>query len=155
ASREQGGNLIVKEQWLEKPSWDIYVQIIDEESEKLARAICNQRCVYVPYLGKNDHPADIKNAFVLEGEKCGKQNFLHSLTPSDWIELDVKGEEFEVFDFFKYEEYLPTGLDSTTHLYETVNFVYSNMGVLDVRCDVIQVQEKQNGQNIKKNLVFF
>ena len=25
ASKETGGNLIVKEQWLEEPSWDIYV----------------------------------------------------------------------------------------------------------------------------------
>lgn len=155
ASKEQGGNLIVKEQWLEKPAWDIYVQIIDEESEKLANAICSQRCVYVPYLGKNDHPADIKNVYVLEGEKCGKQDFLHSLAPYQLIELDVNGDEFEVFDFFKYEEYLPTGLDGTTHLYETTNFVYSNMGILNVRCDIIQVQEKCNGQDIKKNLVFF
>lgn len=36
ASAEQGGNLIIKEQWLENPVWDIYVLIDCEEAEKLA-----------------------------------------------------------------------------------------------------------------------
>ena len=32
ASQELGGNLIVKEQWLENPSWNIYVLLDTEES---------------------------------------------------------------------------------------------------------------------------
>jgi len=36
ASGEQGGNLIVKEQWLENPKWDIYVLIDCDKAEKLA-----------------------------------------------------------------------------------------------------------------------
>ena len=35
ASKQEGGNLIVKEQWLEDPSWTVYVMISNEESEKL------------------------------------------------------------------------------------------------------------------------
>ena len=34
ASEEQGGNLIIKEQWLENPEWDIYVLIDCDEAEK-------------------------------------------------------------------------------------------------------------------------
>lgn len=38
-SLEQGGNLIVQEQWLEKPEWLIYVLLDCEESEKLAEML--------------------------------------------------------------------------------------------------------------------
>ena len=61
ASEEQGGNLIIKEQWLENPEWDIYVLIDCDEAEKLAGFLEQSRCIYYPYLGKNDHPADITN----------------------------------------------------------------------------------------------
>ena len=59
ASQEQGGNLIVKEQWLEYPSWDILVLLDCDEANKLAASIIERRCIYIPYLGKNDHLADI------------------------------------------------------------------------------------------------
>ena len=36
ASKEQGGNLIVKEQWLEYPKWDIIVLLDNEEAKKIA-----------------------------------------------------------------------------------------------------------------------
>lgn len=54
ASQEQGGNLIVKEQWLEDPSWTIYIMLNNDESQKLADMIIHSQCVYIPYLGKND-----------------------------------------------------------------------------------------------------
>jgi CRISPR-associated protein Cas5h len=50
ASKEQGGNLIVKEQWLENPSWTIYVILNNDEAEKLAEMVLNKQCVYIPYL---------------------------------------------------------------------------------------------------------
>ena len=59
ASKEQGGNLIIKEQWLEAPCWDIVVLLDNEEANKLAKAIINKKCIFIPYLGKNDHPANI------------------------------------------------------------------------------------------------
>ena len=39
ASGEQGGNLIVKEQWLEEPSWDVYVLLDCEEAIKLCEIV--------------------------------------------------------------------------------------------------------------------
>lgn len=42
-SLEQGGNLIVQEQWLEKPEWLIYVLLDCEESEKLAEMLEKSR----------------------------------------------------------------------------------------------------------------
>lgn len=42
-SLEQGRNLIVQEQWLEKPEWLIYVLLDCEESEKLAEMLEKSR----------------------------------------------------------------------------------------------------------------
>ena len=50
ASQEQGGNLIVKEQWLETPEWTIYVQLNNEESQKLAQMISKKIFVFTVYL---------------------------------------------------------------------------------------------------------
>lgn len=52
ASGEQGGNLIVKEQWLENPKWEIYLLLDGTEAEKIADYLLQNRCVYFPYLGK-------------------------------------------------------------------------------------------------------
>ena len=43
ASQEQGGNLIVKEQWLENPRWTIYVMINDNESQKLSEYLLEKK----------------------------------------------------------------------------------------------------------------
>ncbi len=59
ASQEMGGNLIVKEQWLENPKWNIYILIDNEEANKLCDYIVNYKSIYQPYLGKNDHYANI------------------------------------------------------------------------------------------------
>ena len=50
ASEEQGGNLIIKEQWLENPEWDIYVLIDCDEAEKLAGFLEQSRCIIILIL---------------------------------------------------------------------------------------------------------
>lgn len=136
ASKEQGGNLIVKEQWLENPSWDIYIAIEDEEGEKLAQALMNRSFVYIPYLGKNDHPADIKNIELISNTRE-----IDSLSRIDslFIKEDfllVENDEWDVFDYeeedrqlFKYEEKLPFFLEKTTNKYELRGFIYTNMNL--------------------------
>lgn len=70
ASEEQCGNLIVKEQWLENPSWDIVVMDDDsEEYNELKRRIKNQEFVYNPYLGKNEHFAKFSDFEEIELKK--------------------------------------------------------------------------------------
>ena len=66
ASQELGGNLIVREQWLENPVWDIYILLDSREADKIAEMILDKKCVYIPYMGKNDHLADICAAKVVE-----------------------------------------------------------------------------------------
>ena len=118
ASGEQGGNLIVKEQWLENPKWDIYVLIDCDKAEKLADSLKQKRCVYMPYLGKNDHPADIKNVQIVELEEttCQEQE-ISGMFPKRKGELCLLDDEDDL-EVFKYEENLPIALNGYTNLYE-------------------------------------
>ena len=128
ASKEQGGNLIIKEQWLESPEWDIYILLDCEESRKLSEALMGRRCVYSPYLGKNDHPADLLHPEIMEAEEISPENRqMDCLMPKGKVTfayLDEDDDEEE--DFYKYEEGLPYALDPFTNLYVTEPFVYTN-----------------------------
>ena len=151
ASKELGGNLIVKEQWLEEPGWDIFIKLDSEIAMELADAIIGRRCVYVPYLGKNDHPADISNMTILED--CSLMNSywrIDSLFIKDLAEFgDVDDYDDEYADVreFKYEESLPAGLDEETHMYYYEIFVHTNLPILKYHGEVYEV----NGKNIVFN----
>lgn len=137
ASREQGGNLIVKEQWLENPAWEICVLIDCEEAEKLKDAIQNHKCVYYPYLGKNDHLADIEFISVDEAKLAADEELYRidsfikrddiELIPLDSEDLDelLTKEEIRVYSQFKYEEALPFTLDEWVNNYKLERFVYT------------------------------
>ena len=144
ASKEQGGNLITKEQWLEYPSWDIYFQIYDEISESLADFIQNRRTVYIPYLGKNDHIANIdnielfkdKDVEILKNTKnidCLFKEYMFKF--NNYEEEDEHNEFDEEVDLFKYQERLPVSLEQITNLYIVEKFIFTNMN-LSVNCDI-------------------
>lgn len=62
ASKEQGGNLQVNEQCLENPKWTIILTQGGVENsvwQHLCDSLINERCVYIPYLGRNGFPAQI------------------------------------------------------------------------------------------------
>ena len=65
---EYGVNLIVKEQWLENPKWEICILLDCEEAKKIKEAIQNHKCKFYPYLGTNDHFADIEYLGVEEAK---------------------------------------------------------------------------------------
>ena len=147
ASFEQGGNLIVKEQWLESPEWDIYVKLDHEESRKLSDAVLNKQSVFIPYLGKNDHVADIKSAYLIEdAADAGQVTAIDSLAPYEWLMLDWDEDEIEGTPF-KYEEYLPISLDEESNLYQLQRFLFTNLPIEDQKCQVIRAEQK--------NLVFY
>lgn len=56
ASNEAGGNLIVKEQTLLKPSYRCYLLLNtnDETEKRLYENIMSYRAEYIPYMGKNE-----------------------------------------------------------------------------------------------------
>lgn len=146
ASKELGGNLIVKEQWLENPKWDVYVKLDKDIAMLLTDAIMNKRCYYVPYLGTNDHPADISNAIILSN--CNvSQNYISidSLFLKDRVEyadIDDFEEENPDVKIFKYEESLPIGLDEITNMYYYDTFVNTNLPIKKYNGEVYEVGGK-------------
>lgn len=149
ASQEQGGNLIVKEQWLENPSWNIYVLLDNDESNKIAEYISNYKSIYQPYLGKNDHYANISEVEIFEGIKNEDDiQRIHSLCKADCLELDLEEDDDSEEDLFKYSEKLPIGLSEETNMYLLDSFIYSNMYVESIDSnDLYRVNDK--------NIVFF
>ncbi|QUH20025.1 type I-B CRISPR-associated protein Cas5b [Alkaliphilus sp. B6464] len=150
------GNLIVKEQWLENPAWDIYILIQGELEEQLAERILEYRFKYIPYLGKNDHIANITDAKII----CDVENIedierLDSLFIKEHFEL-LYHNELDLSDLdldeeyetpYKYEEMLPGMLEETTNKYELQTFVYTNQSLNSVKDTTVY--------KCNKNLVFF
>lgn len=146
ASQEQGGNLIVKEQWLENPLWTVYIMMDREISRELAARILQHRCVYMPYLGKNDHPAVLTEAAVVQLEEAdaggNSIDRIHSLIPASAVEFDWLEEVS-----FKYEEYLPVALKKSTNHYELQKFYFTDASV-----DTAEEKVFCDGE---RNLIFY
>lgn len=132
ASKEQGGNLIVKEQWLELPAWEICLLIDSEEAQKIKESVIGHKCVYYPYLGKNDHPADISNIRIEQlGSSAERMGQLNCLVPKEKVRTvdldDDDREEMGIpYSKFKYTEALPYQIDSWINNYILETFVYTD-----------------------------
>lgn len=149
ASKEQGGNLIVKEQWLEEPSWEIYVLLDCDMAIGLCKAIQGKSCTYIPYLGKNDHFADITSVRVTKADKlsCGMAE-ISSLFPRESGVAQASGDSWDDEQAtFRYEEKLPIQLDPWTNNYVLQSFLYT---------DAVISWENQKVYCIDgKNIMFF
>lgn len=139
ASKEVGGNLIVKQQWLEEPEWYIYVALDCEEAEKLAAQMINQKCVYIPYLGSNDHPADITDVTIIEAVLEENVHKIDSFCKKEMAEYDLDDDEEE--RPYKYEEALPYALDEELNMHVLQSYILSNLAVEQVHCEVYQLQD--------------
>ncbi len=143
ASEEQGGNLIVKEQWLENPWWDIFVLLDSDEANKLSEYILARKCTYIPYLGKNDHPADILDAKLIKGceatESFIKIDSLFLKDKASYGDIDDFEDEYLGVREFKYEEHLPISLNKDTHMYEQRAFVHSNLPIVKYEGDIYKI----------------
>ena len=138
ASKELGGNLIVKEQWLENPKWDIYILMDDNVPKDLKERLLKLRFKYIPYLGKNDHIADIKNIEIIEdAEQLYDIDKVDSLFIKEFFEIEKEDKDddglFDEEDIpvkgvtpYKYEEMIPISLEETTNKYNLETFIYTN-----------------------------
>lgn len=154
ASKEQGGNLIVKEQWLENPEWEICILIDCEEAVKIKEFLCEKKCVYYPYLGKNDHPADIKNIVIEEAKVIDfSEERMDCFIPKGKFEIadldDEDREELNVYRGFKYEEKLPYQLDAWVNQYIFETFFYTD-DFVEAEEDVVVYQLKDG-----KKIMFY
>lgn len=136
ASKEQGGNLIINEQWLEEPKWDIFILLDDKAYiEELKDRLLHNRYKYVPYLGKNDHFASIKYVEVIGLKEIKDiiridslfiKKYFNILNPN---EVQITLRDISNVKKWKYEEKLPMGLNQYTNQYEFESFVFTNMNV--------------------------
>ncbi|MCH3963142.1 MAG: type I-B CRISPR-associated protein Cas5b [Clostridium sp.] len=149
ASLEAGGNLVVKEQWLQNPKWMVYV-IIDEITKKFADMLMHKKAVFLPYLGKNDHFADITEVKKTEILKTEDYNKIDSLFESKYFHINKYPNE-EDDTAWKYAEYLPAELGSKLNQYKFEYFVATNMDVKSKKKDISVYKDLET----KYNLCFF
>lgn len=126
ACKEEGGNLIVREQWLEDPSWTIYLLKDDNSKnqfEIISDYLLNGKCVYIPYLGKNDHPATIENCSVakLEPAEC---EYFSCLFPEDIGTRSI--DTIDDSNGFLFREFCPYAMNLDKNFYEFKEFVFTN-----------------------------
>lgn len=154
ASKELGGNLIIKEQWLENPKWDIYILMDENVPEDLKDRLLNSRFKYIPYLGKNDHMANITDVEYVENiEKLNDIDKVDSMFIKDKFEIqkldddlfDVVNDSYEDVSEYKYEEILPASLDKTTNKYNLETFIYTNS---KLKLSIDSKTYKCNNENI-------
>ena len=139
ASKEEGGNLIVKEQWLENPSWDIYILLEENEiCKNIEERFLKRKFKYIPYLGKNDHVATITNIELIENIKeINDVEIIDSMFIKDKFEFSIDFA-FDMWNLdnketeFKYQEKLPYKLEITTNQYILETFIYTNKKVENV-----------------------
>lgn len=118
-------NLQILEQWLENPSWQI--MILDDGSDeykKIAEYLLDGKSVFIPYLGKNDHPANISNVeSVVLSDTQG--NFIDSLFIKNFDRLDgwVREEDDNPYVF---QEISPYTLQKDYHFYEYKPLIFTN-----------------------------
>lgn len=125
-----GATLCVTEQWLENPSWEIYILLDGSDvTEELKQRFLNREFVYIPYLGKNDHFANITDIEVVEMENVQDCKKVHSLIFAKNIDNAEEGDDDEDEEPFKYTERLPIALDREDNLYQLEKFVYTNLDV--------------------------
>ncbi len=122
------GNLIVREQWLEEPKWKII--LLDDNSiekkhfEKLEDYLLNSKTEFIPYLGKNDHPAKIENVSIINLVKDNFNGKLSSLFFNNKFILSSFPPRNE--QGFFHKEISPVGLKETLHIYEYEPVAFTN-----------------------------
>ena len=146
ASDEAGGNLMVTEQTLIKPSYEVFVLLdIDNEIQnQLYLNILNQASEYLPYLGKNDYSLwwdksevndyswqkiDTQETSVrLESIFNKRKNTVREMEVEEQISDDLF-ESIDLFqaDSFYYFEHLPLGFNEELYQYDYGDFSYTNV----------------------------
>lgn len=145
ASKEMGGNLIVREQWLENPKWQII--LLDNGSKiygKLKEYLLNRKSVFIPYLGKNDHPATIDEVQELElNEKLydiDGEYYIDSLFIKNNGSFGMHRESDDTP--FMFQEVSPMRLQEQYHFYEYETLIFTNYEPLEIPKDTYCYEDK-------------
>ena len=127
---------------MENPNWDIYVAVDGDEAEKLSNQIINKKCIYMPYLGSNDHTADITDAVITDAVKIQDTDGIqiNSLFPADDSVTDYDADV--VGTGYRYREMLPAGLTQSSNQYETMMMEFTNYPVENTSSDIYKIGDK-------------
>ena len=144
ASQEQGNNLIIREQWLENPRWKIFINLESKVEtnllEKLEDYLINSKAIYIPYLGKNDHYANISNVELLELKKLDKPEYVSSLFI--WDEISLEKNSFDFKTPFTFKDTMPIRLNEEG-MYEFIKLGLTNR-LIEETNKIIYSSENEN-----------
>lgn len=155
ASKEQGNNLIVKEQWIEKPDWTIF--ILENNSEyylKIKDYLLNNKCEYIPYIGKNDHFANISNVSIEQVQMLEEEpDKIDSLFTEKIAEIkndifeEILGFDNSEREEYYYKELLPIELNEKIGYSKFENFIFTN--------EKIKIKDTNNLYKIKNQNIYY
>lgn len=127
ASKEEGGNLQVREQWLENPSWTVFLaqhELAGDVWHKLCDHLLQGKCTYIPYLGRNDFPAQVDDVQMVELSPS-RLPHIHSLF--------LYGGDLKVLDGgpsqYLFVETAPVALAPAHNYYEFERYLFTNSAV--------------------------
>jgi len=136
ASKETGGNLIITEQTLVKPSYRIYLLT---DNQPLIRRIQKHEAEFLPYLGKNDFSLWWENIQTYDYEEFEPQGsykvnsiFIKKTIVKDGVEREDDMDFLDMNltgDEFMYFERLPTGYNEELYQYEYQPFVLTTFNL--------------------------
>jgi len=128
--RRDSSNLVVREQWLENPKWQI--MIFDDGSEefvKISEYLLSGKSVFIPYLGKNDHFAKIENVEMIEFENVIEGIKISSLFDEKSLTIAKSLARGELSFYFK--EISPISLQKEYHFYEYKSLIFTNHKIMN------------------------
>lgn len=140
-----GDNLIVKQQWLFDVEWDVYLLNNENKHYKTIKSyILNNMTEFIPYLGANDHQADILNPEIIECELLeNEEDYIDSLFITDEnSENNIPDYSDDVDNPIYFKEIMPIDL------LEKVGYVKQE--VRFTNCIVTNIENVYNceGKNI-------
>lgn len=147
ASEEAGGNLMITEQTLIKPSYEIFLllDIKNDIQNTLYQNIINQKAEYLPYLGKNDYSLwwdkteDVTEYNWEQANHLDSSVYLKSVfnkNENSVQEMEeyaqVSDDLFEPLDIlqpdsFYYFERLPINFNEKLYQYNYGDFAFTNV----------------------------
>jgi CRISPR-associated protein Cas5h len=147
ASKEQGGNLVVREQTLLHPAYRCHI-LIDDEHEtdrNLKHHLLSQNAVYIPYFGKNEHRVWWENVAVCEVDPNQKpeEDFQidsvfkrdEGVKIKDWLKesdsidfTNINFDDLNKFEF-SYFEKIPVSIDIKLKRYNLLDFMFTNINL--------------------------
>jgi CRISPR-associated protein Cas5h len=141
-------NLVVREQWLEDVTWNIYLCLEDIKDvriyDKIVDYLLNRKSEYPPYLGKNDHFAEIKDPEIVYCKPIDFAEEIHSLFYYEKVVLD----DYPIYDGglpFLYKDYVPVALNEFNNKYEFREIAFTNRAIKEIKDTLIL---PHNGCNV-------